>query len=77
MEKVLVSVEVVHRKSKTSLTKNRREIIRSDGAQGDGWTTNRTDRLLTATEEIHLLHESSLRIDEKNIAIRRLVSSEE
>ncbi len=76
MEKVLVSVEVVHQKSRTSLTRNRRGIIRSVGAQGGGWKTNQTDRLLTETEEVHLLHESSLRIDKQNIAIRRPASSE-
>ena len=76
MEKVLASVEVIQRKSRISLTRNRRGIIRSAGAQGDGWTTNRTDRLLLETEEVHLLHETSLRIDKQNIAIRRPASSE-
>ncbi len=76
MEKILVSVEVVHQKSRTSLTKTRRGITRSAGAQGDGWKTNRTDRLLLETDEVHLLHESSLRIDKQNIAIRRPASSE-
>ncbi len=76
MDKILVSVEMVHQKSRTSLTKSRRGIIRSAGAQGDGWTTNRTDRLLLETDEVHLLHDSSLRIDKQNIAIRRPASSE-
>ena len=74
MDKVLVSVEVVHRKSRTSLAKNCRGIIHSAGLQGDGWTTSRTDRLVMETEEVHLLHESSLRIDRQNIAIRRAAS---
>lgn len=76
MEKILVSAEVVHRKSKTSLTKNCRGIIHSACSQGDGWTTNRTDRLLIEAEEINLLHESSLHIDKQIIALRRSASSE-
>lgn len=75
MEKILASVEVVQRKSRTSLTRNRRGIIRAAGAQGNGWTTNPTDRLLTETEEVQLLHESSLRIDKQNIVVRRPPSS--
>lgn len=74
MDKIFVSVEVVHRKSRTSLTKNCRGIIHSAGSQGDGWTTNRTDWHLMEAEEVHLLHESSLRIARQNIAIRRAAS---
>lgn len=77
MDEVLISVEVVHRKSRTSLAKNCRGVIHSAGSQGDGWTTNRTDRLLMETEEVHLLHESSLRIDKQNIVIRRAAQDEQ